>query len=102
MDGRDIGTNVFPDAQLKIFMIADDKVRAQRRYDEMVADGKQVTFDEVMKNIQDRDYKDTHREISPLRQAADAIVLDNTNMTLEEEMTWFTDLMRTKFGIDLQ
>lgn len=102
MDGRDIGTNVFPDAQLKIFMTADDKVRAQRRYDEMVADGKEVTFDEVMKNIQDRDYKDTHREISPLRQAADAIVLDNTDMTLEQEMDWFTDLMRTKFGIELK
>ncbi|MBR7026040.1 MAG: (d)CMP kinase [Bacteroidales bacterium] len=101
MDGRDIGTNVFPDAQLKIFMVADDKVRAQRRYDEMVAGGKQVTFDEVMKNIQDRDYQDTHREISPLRQAPDAIVLDNTKMTLEEEMVWFTDLMRTKFGINL-
>ena len=101
MDGRDIGTNVFPDAQLKIFMVADDKVRAQHRYDEMVAGGKQVTFDEVMKNIQDRDYQDTHREISPLRQAPDAIVLDNTKMTLEEEMVWFTDLMRTKFGINL-
>ena len=102
MDGRDIGTNVFPDAQLKIFMTADAKVRAQRRYDEMTADGKEVTFEEVMQNIQDRDYKDTHREISPLRQAPDAIVLDNTNMTLEEEMVWFTDLMRTKFGIILQ
>ena len=102
MDGRDIGTNVFPDAQLKIFMTADAKVRAQRRYDEMTADGKEVTFEEVMQNIQDRDYKDTHREISPLRQAPDAIVLDNTNMTLDEEMVWFTDLMRTKFGIILQ
>ena len=101
MDGRDIGTNVFPDAQLKIFMTADAKVRAQRRYDEMVAGGKEVSFDEVMQNIQDRDYKDTHREISPLRQAEDAIVLDNTNMTLEEEMTWFTDIMATRFGIKL-
>ena len=60
-----------------------------------------VSFDEVMQNIQDRDYKDTHREISPLRQAEDAIVLDNTNMTLEEEMTWFTDIMATRFGIKL-
>ena len=101
MDGRDIGTNVFPDAQLKIFMTADAKVRAQRRYDEMIAGGKEVSFEEVMQNIQDRDYKDTHRDISPLRQAPDAIVLDNTNMTLEEEMTWFTDLMSTKFGINL-
>lgn len=101
MDGRDIGTNVFPDAQLKIFMTADAKVRARRRYDEMIAGGKEVSFEEVMQNIQDRDYKDTHREISPLRQAEDAIVLDNTNMSLEEEMTWFTDLMSTKFGIKL-
>ncbi|MBR5670259.1 MAG: (d)CMP kinase [Bacteroidales bacterium] len=101
MDGRDIGTNVFPDAQLKIFMTADAKVRAQRRYDEMVAGGKEVTFDEVMQNIQDRDYKDTHRDISPLRQAPDAIVLDNTNMTLEDEMKWFEELMASKFGIKL-
>ncbi|MBO4764718.1 MAG: (d)CMP kinase [Bacteroidales bacterium] len=101
MDGRDIGTNVFPDAQLKIFMTADAKVRAQRRYDEMVAGGKEVTFDEVMQNIQDRDYKDTHRDISPLRQAPDAIVLDNTNMTLEDEMKWFEELMDSKFGIKL-
>jgi cytidylate kinase len=101
MDGRDIGTNVFPDAQLKIFMTADAKVRAQRRYDEMVAGGKEVTFDEVMQNIQDRDYKDTHRDISPLRQAPDAIVLDNTNMSLEDEMKWFEELMASKFGIKL-
>lgn len=101
MDGRDIGTNVFPDAQLKIFMTADAKVRAQRRYDEMVAGGKEVTFDEVMQNIQDRDYKDTHRDISPLRQAPDAIVLDNTNMTLEDEMKWFEELMASRFGIKL-
>ncbi|MBR5735476.1 MAG: (d)CMP kinase [Bacteroidales bacterium] len=101
MDGRDIGTNVFPDAQLKIFMTADAKVRAQRRYDEMIEGGKQVTFEEVMQNILDRDEKDTHREISPLRQAEDAIVLDNTDMTLEEEMVWFKDLMHTRFGIDI-
>ena len=67
----------------------------------MVAGGKEVTFDEVMQNIQDRDYKDTHRDISPLRQAPDAIVLDNTNMTLEDEMKWFEELMDSKFGIKL-
>lgn len=101
MDGRDIGTNVFPDAQLKIFMTADSKVRAQRRYDEMVAGGKTVTLEEVMQNILDRDNIDTHREISPLRQADDAIVLDNTDMTLEQEMQWFEELMHSRFGIDL-
>ena len=101
MDGRDIGTNVFPNAQLKIFMTADAKVRAQRRYDEMVAGGKEVTFDEVMQNILDRDRQDTTRKISPLCQAPDAIVLDNTDMTLEEEMVWFKDLMHTRFGIDI-
>ena len=102
MDGRDIGTNVFPDAQLKIFMTADSKVRAQRRYDEMIASGKEVSFDEVLKNILDRDELDTHREISPLRQASDAVVLDNTDMTLDEELAWFKELMLTRFGIAVQ
>jgi len=102
MDGRDIGANVFPNAQLKIFMTADSKVRAQRRYDEMTAAGKKVTFEEVMQNILERDDIDTHREVSPLRQAADAIVLDNTAMTLEEEIVWFEELMRSRFGIELK
>jgi len=85
MDGRDIGTVVFPDAELKIFVTADDKVRAQRRYDELTAKGEQVTFDEVLANLRERDLIDTTREESPLRKADDAILLDNSFMTREEQ-----------------
>ena len=88
MDGRDIGTVVFPDAELKIFMTADPKVRAQRRYDELTAKGDNVSLEEIEQNVRDRDYQDMHRAISPLRQAEDAIVLDNSQMTVEEQMTW--------------
>lgn len=88
MDGRDIGTVVFPDAELKIFMTADPKVRAQRRYDELTAKGDHVSLEEIEQNVRDRDYQDMHRAISPLRQAEDAIVLDNSQMTVEEQMTW--------------
>ena len=88
MDGRDIGTVVFPDAELKIFMTADPKVRAQRRYDELTAKGDRVSLEEIEQNVRDRDYQDMHRAISPLRQAEDAIVLDNSQMTVEEQMTW--------------
>lgn len=88
MDGRDIGTVVFPDAELKIFMTADPKVRAQRRYDELTAKGDHVSLEEIEQNVRDRDYQDMHRAISPLRQAEDAIVLDNSHMTVEEQMTW--------------
>lgn len=88
MDGRDIGTVVFPDAELKIFMTADPKVRAQRRYDELTAKGDKVSLEEIEQNVRDRDYQDMHRAISPLRQAEDAIVLDNSQMTVEEQMTW--------------
>ena len=89
MDGRDIGTTVFPDAQLKIFMTADPEVRAERRYKELVAKGDEVTMEEVMANIVARDNDDINRAISPLRQAEDALVLDNSQMTLEEELEWF-------------
>lgn len=89
MDGRDIGTVVFPDAELKIYMTADPKVRAQRRYDELTAKGDNVSFQEVLDNVISRDDKDMHREISPLKQAEDAIVLDNSYMTLDEQMAWF-------------
>lgn len=85
MDGRDIGTVVFPDAELKIFVTADDQVRAQRRFDELTAKGEQVTFDEVLNNLRERDLLDTTREESPLRKAADAILLDNSFMTREEQ-----------------
>lgn len=85
MDGRDIGTVVFPDAELKIFVTADDKVRAQRRFDELTAKGEQVTFDEVLNNLRERDLLDTTREESPLIKADDAILLDNSFMTIEEQ-----------------
>ncbi|MBQ6882254.1 MAG: (d)CMP kinase [Alistipes sp.] len=88
MDGRDIGTVVFPDAELKIFMTADPHVRAQRRYDELTAKGDRVSLEEIEQNVRDRDYQDMHRAISPLRQADDAIVLDNSTMTVEEQMEW--------------
>lgn len=91
MDGRDIGTVVFPDAELKIFMTADPRVRAQRRYDELTAKGDNVSLEEVEQNVRDRDYQDEHRAISPLRKADDAIVLDNSQMTVEEQMTWIME-----------
>jgi cytidylate kinase len=86
MDGRDIGTTVFPGAELKLFMTADPSVRAQRRYDEMVSKGVKVTFDEVNKNLVSRDHEDTHRKESPLTQAPDAIVIDNTKLGEAEQL----------------
>ena len=99
MDGRDIGTTVFPNAELKVFMVADPQVRAQRRYDEMVAKGETPTLEDVMKNLQERDYIDSHRETSPLRQAEDAFVMDNTHMTLHEEVVWILGVIQGKFGL---
>ena len=98
MDGRDIGTVVFPDAELKLFMTADPKVRAQRRYDELTAKGQQVTLEEIERNVRARDEADMSRAISPLRQADDAVVLDNSRMTVDEQMEWFMKLFaeRTK------
>jgi len=98
MDGRDIGTVVFPDAELKLFMTADPKVRAQRRYDELTAKGQQVTLEEIECNVRARDEADMSRAISPLRQADDAVVLDNSRMTVDEQMEWFMKLFaeRTK------
>ena len=98
MDGRDIGTTVFPDAELKIFMVADANVRAMRRLKEMKASGSDADFDTVLENLKTRDYIDSHRETSPLRQAEDAIVLDNTDMTLEDQMVWLRDIVRSRFG----
>lgn len=98
MDGRDIGTTVFPNAELKIFMTADSLVRAQRRALEMKQKGQEVNLDEVLKNLQERDYIDSHREVSPLTQAADAIVLDNSHMTMEEQLEWVKDIIRERFG----
>ena len=91
MDGRDIGTVVFPDAELKIYMTADPVVRAQRRYDELTAKGDDVTLEEILENVISRDHADMNREISPLRQAEDAIVLDNSHMSVEEQMAWFME-----------
>ncbi len=99
MDGRDIGTTVFPDAELKIFMTASTEVRTQRRYDEMVAKGDNPDWEEVKKNLLERDYIDSHREVSPLARADDAFVLDNSDMTLKEEVVWTEGLIHGRFGI---
>lgn len=88
MDGRDIGTVVFPDAELKIFVTASAEVRAQRRYDELKAKGMPADFDDILKNVKERDYIDSHRDVSPLRKADDAIELDNSNMTIAEQKAW--------------
>uniref|UniRef100_UPI0040277D79 (d)CMP kinase n=1 Tax=Candidatus Cryptobacteroides bacterium TaxID=3085639 RepID=UPI0040277D79 len=98
MDGRDIGTAVFPHADLKIFMTANDNVRAERRLKEMTASGQNPDFNEVLENLKSRDYIDSHREKSPLRQAEDAVVLDNSDMTLEDQMVWVKNLVKEKFG----
>ena len=91
MDGRDIGTTVFPDAELKIFVTASAQVRAQRRYDELKAKGMPADFDDILKNVEERDYIDSHREVSPLRKADDAIELDNSNMTIPEQKKWLLE-----------
>ncbi|MCQ2209403.1 MAG: (d)CMP kinase [Paludibacteraceae bacterium] len=88
MDGRDIGTVVFPDAELKIFLTASPEIRAQRRYDELTAKGETVSFDEILENVKQRDYLDQNREESPLRKAEDAIELDNSYMTIAEQKEW--------------
>lgn len=91
MDGRDIGTTVFPDAELKIFVTASAEVRAQRRFDELKAKGMEADYAGILKNVEQRDYIDSHREVSPLRKAADAIVLDNSHMTIEEQNGWLLE-----------
>ena len=88
MDGRDIGTTVFPNAELKIFVTASAEVRAQRRYDELQQKGMPADYADILKNVQERDYIDSHREVSPLRQAADALLLDNSHMTIDEQNQW--------------
>ena len=88
MDGRDIGTTVFPHAELKIFVTASARVRAQRRYDELQQKGMPADYDDILKNVEERDYIDSHREVSPLRQADDAILLDNSEMTIDEQNKW--------------
>ena len=88
MDGRDIGTIVFPNAELKVFVTASAEVRAQRRYDELLQKGMPADYDDILKNVTERDYIDSHREVSPLRQASDALLLDNSNMTIDEQNQW--------------
>ena len=91
MDGRDIGTTVFPKAELKVFVTASAKVRAQRRYDELQAKGMPADFDDILKNVEERDYIDSHRDVSPLKQAEDALLLDNSDMTIAEQKQWLLD-----------
>jgi cytidylate kinase len=98
MDGRDIGTVVFPDADLKIFMTASVEIRAKRRYEEMISKGMQADLEEVRKNIVARDITDENRDISPLRRADDAIVLDNTRMTVAEQMAWVHEIIEKKIN----
>ena len=93
MDGRDIGTVVFPDAELKIFMTADEQIRAKRRYDELKAKGLEVDFSEILQNIRERDVLDVNRDISPLKKAEDAMVLDNSYMTPEQQMEWVSGII---------
>jgi cytidylate kinase len=101
MDGRDIGTAVFPNADLKIFMTADAEIRAQRRVLQMEAAGQHPSFEEVLKNVQERDYIDSHRAMNPLRQAEDALVLDNSHMTVEDQLVWLDGILRERFNISL-
>jgi len=96
MDGRDIGTVVFPDAELKIFMTATPEIRAKRRYDEMIAKGVHVEMDDIIRNIQDRDRIDSTREISPLRQADDAVILDNSDMTREQQLDFVLEKVKER------
>ncbi len=98
MDGRDIGTTVFPEAELKLFMTADPMIRAQRRADEMIAKGEEVDIQEVLKNLQERDYIDSHREVSPLTQAADALILDNSHMTMADQVNWLKEIIQERFS----
>ena len=102
MDGRDIGTAVFPNAELKIFVTASAKVRAQRRYEELMNKAKTeeekaaLNFEEILKNVEERDYIDSHRETAPLRKAEDAIILDNSEMTIEEQNSWLLEKYQEK------
>lgn len=98
MDGRDIGTVVFPQAELKVFVTASAEVRAQRRFLELTAKGQAVAFEDILRNVQERDYIDSHREVAPLRQADDALVLDNSEMTREEQMQWLLNRFEERTG----
>ena len=102
MDGRDIGTAVFPNADLKIFMTADAEIRARRRVKQMEEAGQHPDFEEILKNVQERDYIDSHRAMNPLRKADDAIELDNSHMTVEDQMVWLDAILRERFNLSLR
>ena len=99
MDGRDIGTTVFPDAELKIFVTATPEIRAQRRNDELKAKGQEASFDEILENVKQRDYFDQHLEVSPLRKSEDALLMDNTNLTIEQQKEWLFEQFNKVSGI---
>ena len=98
MDGRDIGTVVLPDAELKIYLIASNEAKEKRRYDELIEKGQTVKYEDILKELEERDYRDSHRENSPLKRADDAIELDNTNMTIDEVVEKITGLFKKKVG----
>jgi cytidylate kinase len=98
MDGRDIGTVVFPDAELKIFMTADAGVRATRRYNEMKAKGENPQFEDVLRNVKERDFLDENRDTAPLKRAPDAILLDNSKMTIEDQIVWFDNIISKRWN----
>lgn len=96
MDGRDIGTVVFPDAELKVFVTASAEVRAQRRFDELMAKGMPADYDDILCNVQERDYIDSHREVAPLRRADDALLLDNSHLSRDEQQAWLLERFKEK------
>jgi CMP/dCMP kinase len=98
MDGRDIGTVVFPDAELKIFMTADAEVRATRRYNEMKAKGENPQFEDVLRNVKERDFLDENRDAAPLKRAPDAILLDNSKMTIDDQIVWFDNIISKRWN----
>lgn len=101
MDGRDIGTAVFPDAELKIFMVASARVRAERRFKEIVQNGGRESFEQVLENLKKRDYMDEHRAVAPLVKAEDALLLDNSNMSVNDQLDWLREILKVRFGIDI-
>ena len=98
MDGRDIGTTVFPEAELKVFVTASAQVRAQRRYDELTAKGESCELQEILENVLERDRIDSTRDVSPLRKAEDAVVLDNSQMTISEQKAWLLELAKSRMN----
>jgi len=97
MEGRDVGADVLPDADLKIYLTADEKVRAKRRFDERYTKDKNLTFDEVLRDLKERDYADIHRKVAPLKQAKDAIKIDNSNMDLEQTAQKIMEIVKNKW-----